>query len=212
MTAVGTTSTTWSVDTDRSTAAFSVGNLGVRQVRGTVPVRSGTVTTDGDGRVLAVAAVLDAAGVDTANDRRDRDLRSPRLLDVDQAPTWSFAAGPAEQDGDGWRVSGVLTVRRPCDVVLSVAPVVPLPDGGLRVRATTRLDRRDAGVHAPRVLVGRQVEVELDVVLVAEPVTLSRPGDLPGASAAGGADARRALTVRAGRGRTSCPRPWRRGS
>lgn len=168
MTAVRTTSTTWSVDTDRSTASFSVGNLGVRRVRGTVPVRGGSVTTDGDGQVLAVAAVLDATGVDTAHARRDRDLRAPRLLDVDRTPTWTFTAGPAEQDGDGWHVRGVLTVRRPCDVVLSVEPGVQLPDGGLRVRATTHLDRRDAGVRAPRVLVDRQVEVELDVVLVAE--------------------------------------------
>lgn len=167
MTAVGTTAT-WSVDVERSTAGFRVGNLGVRHVRGTVPVLAGSVTTDGDGRVVAVHAVLDAAGVDTGNGRRDRDLRSPGLLDVAQVPTWSFDGGPAEPDGDGWRVSGVLTVRRPCDVVLSVGAAVPLPDGGLRLRATTSLDRRDAGVRAPRALVGRQVEVELEVVLRAE--------------------------------------------
>ena len=168
MTAVRTTETTWSVDTGRSTAAFRVGNLGVRHVRGTVPVLSGSVTTDGDGRVLALDAVLDAAGVDTGNAHRDRDLRSPRLLGVEQTPTWSFAAGPAEPHDDGWRVTGVLTVRRPCDVVLAVEPVVALPGGGLRVRATARLDRRDAGVRAPRALVGREVEVELDVVLRAD--------------------------------------------
>ena len=165
MTAVGTTATTWQVDAARSTAAFHVGNLGVRRVRGVVPVQAGSVTTDADGRVLCVRAVLDAAGVDTANARRDRDLRAPRLLGVEQVPTWSFEADGGEQDGDGWRVTGLLTVRRPCAVVLSVGPAVPMPDGDLRVRATTSLDRRDAGVRAPRVLVGRHVEVELDVVL-----------------------------------------------
>lgn len=168
MTTVGTTATTWSVDTARSSAAFRIGNLGLRQVRGTVPVQAGCVTTDADGRVLSLLAVLDAAGVDTANARRDRDLRTPRLLAVEQAPTWSFVADRAEPDGDGWRVTGVLTVRRPCTVVLSVEPVVPLPDGGVRVRATTSLDRGEAGVRAPRALIGRRVDVELDVVLRAE--------------------------------------------
>jgi hypothetical protein len=36
------------------------------------------------------------------------------------------------------------------------------------VRATTSLDRRDAGVVAPRVLIGCRIDVELDVVLLAD--------------------------------------------
>ena len=165
MTAVRAAATTWQVDAARSTAAFVVGNLAVRQVRGTVPVLSGTVVTDPGGRLVGLRAAMDAAGVDTGNARRDRDLRGPGLLGVEQAPTWSFVSDGVEQDGEGWRVAGVLTVRRPCAVVLAVEAAAPLPDGGLRVRATTSLDRRDAGVRAPRVLVGRRVEVELDVVL-----------------------------------------------
>ncbi len=167
MTAVAACATTWPVDPARTTAAFAVGNLGVRRVRGTVPVQSGTVLTDATGRVVGVRGELAAAQVDTGLARRDRDLRGPGLLGVAQAPTWSFVSDGVEQDGDGWRVTGVLTVRRPCPVVLSVGPVEALPDGALRVRATTSLDRRDAGVRAPRVLVGRRVEVELDVVLSA---------------------------------------------
>ena len=165
MTAVGAAATTWQVDTARTTATFRVGNLGVRQVRGTVPVLQGTVTAEPDGRVAGLRAVVDATGVDTRNARRDRDLRGPGLLGVGQAPTWSFVSDGVEPDGEGWRVTGVLTVRRACPVVLLVGPPEPLPDGGLRVRATTSLDRRDAGVQAPRLLVGRRVEVELDVVL-----------------------------------------------
>ncbi len=165
--ATATAGTTWRVDPARTLAAFVVANFAVRRVRGTLPVRSGTVTTDVTGRVVGVRAALDPVRIDTGSTRRDRDLRGPRLLDVEQAPTWSFEADGVEQDGDGWRVTGVLTVRRPCRVVLSVGPVQPLQDGALRVRATTSLDRRDAGVRAPRVLVGRRVEVELDVVLSA---------------------------------------------
>ena len=165
MTAVGAAATTWQVDTARTTAAFVVGNLGVRQVRGSVPVLAGTAVTDAAGRVVGLRATVDATGVDTGNARRDRDLRGPGLLGVEQTPSWTFVSQGVEQDGEGWRVTGVLTVRRACPVVLSVGPAAPLPDGGLRVRATTSLDRRDAGVRAPRVLIGRRVEVELDVVL-----------------------------------------------
>ena len=169
MTAVRAAATAWQVDAGRSTAAFVVGNLGVRQVRGTVPVLSGTVVTEPGGRVAGLRAVIDATGVDTGNARRDRDLRGQRLLGVERTPTWSFVSQGVAQDGEGWRVTGVLTVRRPCSVVLAVEDTAPLADGGLRVRATTSLDRRDAGVRAPRVLVGRRVQVELDVVLRPEP-------------------------------------------
>ena len=165
MTAVGTTATTWRVDSARSTAGFRVANLGVRHVLGSVPVLSGTVVAEADGRVLAVEAVLDAVGIDTGNARRDRDLRGARLLGVEQFPTWSFVSDGVVPDGEGWQVTGVLTVRRSLPVVLSVGPALPLPDGGLRVRATTCLDRRDAGITAPQVLVGRHVEVHLDALL-----------------------------------------------
>ncbi len=166
MTAVQAAAATWQVDTTRSTAGFRVSNFGVRHVRGTVPLRSGTVTTDADGAVLDVRAVLDATGVDTAHAARDRDLRSARLLAVEQVPTWSFTSDAVARDGGSWQVTGTLTVRRQCPVVLAVAAPQALPDGALRVRATTVLDRREAGVRAPGVLVGRAVEVELDVVLV----------------------------------------------
>jgi polyisoprenoid-binding protein YceI len=168
MTTVRTTARTWRVDSARSSAGFRVRNLGVRHVRGSVPLRSGTVVTGDEGEVLAVEAVLDATGVDTGNARRDRDLRGDGLLGVEQTPTWRFASDGVERDGEAWRVTGVLTVRRSCPVVLSVGPAVPRPDGGLRVRATTSLDRRDAGVVAPRVLIGCRIDVELDVVLLAD--------------------------------------------
>lgn len=167
MTAVRAAATTWQVDAARTSASFRVRNFGVREVRGTVPVLSGTVATDEAGRVVALRGVLDATGVDTAHARRDRDLRAPRLLAVEQTPTWAFVADGAEPDGDGWQVTGVLTVRQPCPVVVRVSPAHALPDGSVRLRATTSLDRRDAGVRAPRLLVGRRVEVELDVVLTA---------------------------------------------
>jgi polyisoprenoid-binding protein YceI len=165
MTTVGAAATTWEVDTARATAGFAVAHFGGREVRGTVPVQRGTVSTDDAGQVVALRAVLDATGIDTGNARRDRDLRAPRLLAVEQVPTWTFVSDGVTPDGDGWRVTGLLTVRRPCPVELSVGPVEPLPDGGVRVRATTSLDRRAAGVRAPRVLIGTRVEVQLDVVL-----------------------------------------------
>lgn len=39
-----------------------------------------------------------------------------------------------------------------------------MEDGALHVTATTRIDRRAAGVKAPGVLVGREVGITLDLL------------------------------------------------
>ena len=155
----------WQVDTTASVARFSVRNFGVKRVRGTVPLVSGSVVAGDGGEVLSLRGVADAAGVDTGNARRDKDLRGASLLGVDTTPTWTYASTDVRRDGGGWVVSGRLTARRECVVGLRVERVETLEDGGRRVVATGSLDRRDAGVKAPRVLVGREVDVTVEVVL-----------------------------------------------
>ena len=159
---------TWTLDPAASTARFSVRNLGVHRVTGTVPLTAGSVEVDGGGAVVVVTGEADAAGVDTGSARRDADLRAARLLSVGTDRVWTFRGGAA---GDGaapgiggtLRIAGTLRVRRECAVVWA-GVLRREGDGAVRVSATTRLDRRDAGVSAPRVLVGREVDVTLDLL------------------------------------------------
>ncbi len=155
---------TWRVDPGRSVASFSARGLGGVEVTGTVPLVSGSVEVDAAGRVRAATGTCDPAGVATGSARRDADLRGPRLFDVAAFPRWTLVAGPAEGSPPE-RVEGVLTVRAACPLVLALE-AVELDGAQARVVATSVLDRRDAGVHVPRVLVARRVRVRLDLHLV----------------------------------------------
>jgi polyisoprenoid-binding protein YceI len=157
--------TVWQVDTIASTAHFSVRNFGVKRVRGQVALVDGEAVLGPDGGVLSLRGQVEAAGIDTGNARRDTDLRGAKLLSVATAPTWTFESREVRRDGDEWHVTGRLTVRDSCDVTWRVSGVEDVAPGVVRVSATASLDRRDAGVRAPRVLIGQQVDVELQVVL-----------------------------------------------
>ena len=151
---------TWLVQTERTRAAFTVGNLG-RTVDGTVPVLSGELVVDGSGVPQRLVATLDLAGIDTANSRRDKDLRKPRFLDLDAHPTLTFVSEQITTGDDGWTAHGTLSARgTSCPLTLHGArPGQPDEDGCVQVEATAVLDRRELGVKAPRVLIGHQLSI-----------------------------------------------------
>jgi len=153
----------WLIDPDSSTASFSVRNFGVHMVRGIVPIREATAVVAEGHRVTAVHAVLNLAAIDTANTKRDKDLRARGLLDTERFPDLVFDATNIQATTDGWLLKGALTahgasipVTMHC--VLATGPT----NGGMTIQATTRLDRRDLGIRAPRMLIGHHVLVEID--------------------------------------------------
>ena len=161
--AAGLATGRWTVDLARSTATFQVGNLG-RTVTGTVPIIEGTVDIDGGGRPSAVTGALDLGAIDTGNARRDKDLRKPRLLDLDRYPTMTVAADTVSLSPAGWSVSGHLTARGR-SVPLAGEAEVSEQDGSATVTARTRLDRRTLGIRAPRVMIGHAVDITVTATI-----------------------------------------------
>jgi polyisoprenoid-binding protein YceI len=153
----------WLVDTARTTAAFRVSSFG-RTVTGTVPITYGAVDTDGSGQPSGISGSLDLGLVATGNARRDTDLRKPKLLDLDRHPTMTFTADTITAGPAGWRVAGKLTAR---DTVLAVAGDVEVTvgDRSATVTAHTRLDRRVLGIRAPRIMIGRTVDITVTATL-----------------------------------------------
>jgi polyisoprenoid-binding protein YceI len=156
----------WTVAPERARAGFRVRNFGVRWVSGAFAVRSGEVVLDAAGRPVSATAVLDVASFATGNDRRDRDVLKQHLLDVGTYPTITFTADRFEAVDGGWLAHGTLAVRDrrlPLDLTVAVEPA----DDGVRVVCRGVLDRAAAGVRAPRVLIGRRVEVDVAATLTA---------------------------------------------
>jgi polyisoprenoid-binding protein YceI len=156
---------TWSVSDSRTRVTFAVRNFG-RRAHGSVACRWGELQVDGTGAPVRVTAELDLATVDTGIAKRDADLRKPWLLDIDRHPTTSWSADRFRQEDDGrWTADGVLRVRGTSAPLAVTGPAEVLPDGWVRVRATASLDRTTVGLRAPRFLIGRRVEVDVDAWL-----------------------------------------------
>ena len=157
---------TWAVSDSRTRLTFEVGHLH-RPVTGSMALAWGEVEVDASGAPVRARAEIDLGSVDTGNARRDADLRKPRFLDIDRHPVmrWSadrFTGGA----GVGWTAYGVLHVRGTSTPLAVSGTPEAGPDGeGVRVRALAVLDRTSVGIRAPRVLVGRTVEIAIDAWL-----------------------------------------------
>jgi polyisoprenoid-binding protein YceI len=153
----------WLVDTARTTAAFRVSSLG-RTVSGTVPVTEGAVECGGSGLPSAISGSLDLGRIATGNARRDKDLRTPKFLDLDRHPVMTFAADTITAGPGGWRVTGKLTVRGAALAVAGDAEVT-VGERSATVTARARLDRRALGIRAPGIMIGRTVDITVTATL-----------------------------------------------
>ncbi len=177
--------TTWNIDPMHTQAGFSVRHMAIANVRGEFKSTTGKVTLDDkDPSRSSVEAVIDAATIHTRGDKRDADLRSANFLDVEKHPKITFKSMKVEKAGDGYKVTGDLTmhgVTKP--VVLDVSELSPElkdPWGGIRrgVSARTTINRRDFGLQYDKMveaapIVGDEVKIEIDAELV-------RPADRGG--------------------------------
>lgn len=161
----------WSVLPSATQATFRVRDLLHRPVTGTLDVVRGHVDVDEHGVPAAVLAELDLASVRTGHPRRDKDLRGRRFFDVERSASLTFTAAAATAVPDGsWSLPGELRrAAETCPVVLDVQVVGTA--GPRRVRATTVVDRGQLGLHAPTLLVGRQVQVTVEAGLLPPSLT-----------------------------------------
>ena len=162
---------TWTLDPAATRITFSVRNLSVTHVDGTLRLASGRVTLDDDDLSRStVEAVVDTASVDTDEPKRDAHLRSVDFLDVSRYPTIEFRSTRIERvAGDHWKVIGNLTLlgttRR---VELDVQPSTA-EGSRASARASVTIDRRDFGMTYAGFAVGKQIAITIDAIATKTP-------------------------------------------
>jgi polyisoprenoid-binding protein YceI len=166
---------TWTIDTGHSAAGFSVKHLLVSTVRGTLGPVKGTVEYDGKSLdTLKADITIDVTFINTGNESRDKDLKSPNFFDVAQFPTVTFKSKRAVADGVGkFKLTGDLTMHGVTkEVTLSVeGPSAALKQGqNLRAgaSASATINRRDFGLLYSRMveatpMVSDEVQITLDI-------------------------------------------------
>lgn len=127
-------------------------------------VAGGAVVNDG-GSVGHAWVELSVAGIATGNTHRDRDLRKPRFLDVAGHPTVRVDIAEADTGDHGWTATAVLAARgreAPLDVTVTRTAGTA---SQVRVQVTGRLDRKPLGIAAPTFIVGRYVDIDVDLTM-----------------------------------------------
>jgi polyisoprenoid-binding protein YceI len=160
---------TWSVDPVHSTAQFTARHFGIVPVIGTIPIRSASVKLNpGEQLPISVTAQFDPAKVDTHNDMRDGDLRSPHYFDVATYPNMQFVSTKIEGDAKHFTVTGDLTMHgqtHPVTLTAQVAGAGKSPRGRSIVAyaATATIDRTQWGMSYGPMIVGNSIDISVNV-------------------------------------------------
>ena len=155
------------IDPRASTITFKSRHLfGLAPVRGTMAIRDGLVDLADPLTGSSVQVELDTASFDTGSGQRDRDVRSPRFLDVERYPLMTFTSRRLDRSNGRWTLAGTLMVRdvaRPVSLTIERSTVPPGRATSFVVWATTWIDRTEFGLTAARGLAGRHLDISLRI-------------------------------------------------
>lgn len=173
-------SNNWKIDTAHSSAGFSVRHMMVSNVRGRFPKVKGSAVYDGKKiKSIEVNAIINAASIDTDDEKRDKHLKGKDFFNVEKFPKITFKSKKVKKGKKGtFKLFGDLTmhgVTKP--VVLEVegpSKIIKGPFGKTRTGAyaTTTINRKDFGITYGGVMdnggavVSDDVKITLDVELV----------------------------------------------
>lgn len=174
----------WIIDSAHSEVGFTARHMMISNVRGQFHTVNGTVDfNESDPTLSTVNVTIDAASLNSRDDKRDGHLKSPDFLDIENFPEITFVSKAVEKvSDDRGRIIGDLTIRGVTrEVVLDVEyngkATSPWGSESAGFSATTKINRRDFGLvwnvalETGGVLVGEEIKIaiELEIVKQAEP-------------------------------------------
>lgn len=180
--------THWEIDPAHSTVGFQIRHMMVSKVSGSFGKVKGGIDVDGTDPTTAKLEVeIDAASINTGNDKRDDHLRNPDFFDVAKFPKLTYVSKKVEKTDAGLKVTGDLTMHGVTkEVVLDVeGPTDPVIDPWKNTRrgasATGKLNRKDFGLTWSKtmdgggVVLGDEIKLNLDVELVQKAAPAASP-------------------------------------
>jgi len=166
----------YKIDPVHSSANFSVRHMMVSTVTGRFAGGvSGTIHYDDkDVSKSSVKATIKVASVNTDNENRDKDLRSPNFFEADKYPEITFESQRIEKRGESYVAIGNFTMK-------GVTKQIELPfsiggrindgkgRGRIGIQSSMTMNRQDYGVSWNRtvegggVVVGNEVKIDLNI-------------------------------------------------
>jgi polyisoprenoid-binding protein YceI len=166
----------WQIDPAHTSASVSARHMMLSTVRASLSGTSGELDFEpARPEAARIRLAIPAASVNTGDEKRDGHLRSPDFLDVDRFPYITFQSDGVRRDGDGYVVTGDLTIRGttlPAEVRVVVNGVVDGMKGKVAgFSGTATIDRTKWGLvwNMPipgGVLVSEKLKLEFDLQAV----------------------------------------------
>ncbi len=168
----------WNFDPTHSSIDFVVRHMVVSKVRGRFTKWSGAVEFDPASYADSTVEVsIEVDSIDTHEAQRDGHLKSADFFDVASHPKMTFKGKKVAGSGSDLKITGDLTIRGTTREVTLNAEYLGTgkdPWGGTRAgfSAKTSIEREDFGLtwnaalETGGVLVGKRVDIEIDVELV----------------------------------------------
>ncbi|MEA2597955.1 MAG: hypothetical protein QOF01_4424 [Thermomicrobiales bacterium] len=177
-----TTATTWAIDASHTTVEFSVRHMMVSTTKGRFAGVSGTLVIDEQDPTRSHADVkIDAATVDTREEKRDAHLRSADFFNVETHPEITFkSTRVVPESSDRYKVYGDLTILGVTrEVVLNTEyqgqNKTPWGSEVIGFSAETKISRKDwgltynAALETGGFLVGDDIKIHLEVEAIKQP-------------------------------------------
>jgi polyisoprenoid-binding protein YceI len=148
---------------------FGVRNLGIHTVEGRFKSFSGTINYDEtDITRSTVTVVIQIASIDTGIKKRDKHLQTADFFEATKYPDMSFRSERIEKKGDGYVMTGPLTIKGTAkEVELPFTySLDKSPDGKpiLHAQASGVIDRHDFGInYGSNFSVGRVVHILIQI-------------------------------------------------
>ena len=163
---------TYVVDGAHAYVGFTINHLLINRVRGTFNDFTGTIVYDADDITKsAMSGTINVASIDTAHQKRDKDLRGESFFEVDKYPQITFETTRVETGGDSPVLHGTLTMHGVSKEVAIPFRITGIADFAGKIRlgfeARLELNRQDYGISYSRLMdngglvVGNEVSIEL---------------------------------------------------
>ena len=105
-------SASYSLDVQHADISFEIMHLGLSRTRGRFNKISGKLVEDSkDLTNSTVEFTAEVSSIDTAIEARDNHLKTPDFFDAAKYPTIKFKSTKVEKKGDGYVVTGDLTMK-----------------------------------------------------------------------------------------------------
>lgn len=165
----------WSFDDAHSNLQFSVTNLMVAEIEGSMIIKEAKFTfNQPDFSDASIFILADINTIDTDNDARDEHLRSPDFFDATKYPDLTFQSTQFQKTGASrYSVTGNLTfhgITKPVTMDVYATEVIRPFDNkpviGFKATGTIKRSDYDISPETPSTILGDDVTVRGNVIFV----------------------------------------------